>query len=244
MARALVTMGACVVLLWAVTAPAAMTDEQKCLSGVIAAKGKYEQCVQKWLAKGLRVVFLDPAKLPKCWIKYNKAWAKLQGLGTHPPCTAASRYTDNGDGTVTDNLTGLVWEKKTNLDGVPNGGDLHDADNTYTWSTGSPYAEDGTAFTTFLSGLNTGAGFAGSKGWRLPTYVELLTILLPEEYPCSTQPCIDTPTFGPTQSDYYWSSTLNFTAAEIAWEVYFTDGIAYNADKILPSYVRAVRGGW
>ena len=31
-------------------------------------------------------------------------------LGT---ATAATRFTDNGDGTVTDHQTGLMWEKKT-----------------------------------------------------------------------------------------------------------------------------------
>ncbi len=35
------------------------------------------------------------------------------------------RYTDNGDGTITDNSTGLMWEKKS-FDGG-----LHDMQNTY-----------------------------------------------------------------------------------------------------------------
>ena len=46
-----------------------------------------------------------------------------------PPC--AERLCDNGDGTITDTQTGLMWEKKVALDGVPGG--LHDADNQYIW---------------------------------------------------------------------------------------------------------------
>ena len=38
------------------------------------------------------------------------------------------RFVDNGDGTVTDNQTGLMWEKKDSSGGV------HDWDNTYTWA--------------------------------------------------------------------------------------------------------------
>jgi len=32
------------------------------------------------------------------------------------------------NGTVTDNMTGLMWEKKDNSSGI------HDMDNIYTWS--------------------------------------------------------------------------------------------------------------
>src|SRR5262245_54566491 len=46
------------------------------------------------------------------------------------------RWSDNGDGTVSDNLTGLVWEKKQDLDSNPNAGNVHDADNIYTLSDG------------------------------------------------------------------------------------------------------------
>src|SRR5256886_17017803 len=37
-------------------------------------------------------------------------------------------YVDNGDGTVTDVNTGLVWEK------LSDDGTVHDKDNMYTWT--------------------------------------------------------------------------------------------------------------
>ena len=41
----------------------------------------------------------------------------------------ALSYTDNGDGTFTDNNTQLVWEKKDNVDGS-----VHNVGNMYQWS--------------------------------------------------------------------------------------------------------------
>src|SRR5687768_14661896 len=46
--------------------------------------------------------------------------------------------TDNGDGTITDHLTGLMWEKKTGTVGiVPALPSLHDVNNTYAWCSGT-----------------------------------------------------------------------------------------------------------
>src|SRR5262249_22664785 len=42
---------------------------------------------------------------------------------------ASLSYTDNGDGTITDNNTKLIWEKQS-----INTGDIHELDNLYTWA--------------------------------------------------------------------------------------------------------------
>ena len=79
---------------------------------------------------------------------------------------AARSFTDNGDGTITDNMTGLMWEKKSD------DGTIHDKDNTYTWGlTSSPYTMNGTMVTTFLAALNGGGGFAGHTDWRIPNSI-------------------------------------------------------------------------
>ena len=54
---------------------------------------------------------------------------------------ATLSYTDNGDGTITDNNTKLMWEKKSD------DGGLHDKDNTYVWLV-SPRRRYGPGWTT------------------------------------------------------------------------------------------------
>jgi hypothetical protein len=179
------------------------------------------------------------------------------------------RFVDNGDGTVADLQTGLQWEKKDGADGTPgfgtpNLGNPHDVDNRYTWST-SVDAADGTAFTDFLSRLNScasndgssvvSAGFAGHCDWRLPTITELRTIVDPSAPGCGSGrccfPCID-PVFGPTQVDFHWSATsvadplrfCDFSGAPCAFGLYFgyqtTDALMKS--DFIGRPVRAVRG--
>lgn len=226
----------------------ASTDEEKCLAGRAKAEGKYEQCAEKWLAKGFGGGGFDSATLSKCSEKYAAVWTKLQALGGSATCGGQPRYVDNANGTVTDNLTGLVWEKKSD------NGDIHDKDPTRTWSTGAPYNGNGTAFTTFLTTDLNSAGFAGANDWRLPTFAEIQTI---EPYPCVTSPCVDaafntTCTAGCnatalscscTQSSYYWSASTHASDSPSAWVVGFSDGLVDNILKVNSLYARAVRGG-
>ncbi len=161
-------------------------------------------------------------------------------------------FVDNGDGTVTDRQTGLMWEKKT-IDGS-----IHDVEHYYSWSA-SGTAPDGSVFTTFLNTLNGGAtgvgncisadgvtqtgGFAGHCDWRLPTIVELRGIVDSSAPGCgSGSPCID-PAFGPTQSLDYWSATTYAGFPDVAWVVYFVDGLVDGVIKSSDYYVRAVRSG-
>jgi hypothetical protein len=145
------------------------------------------------------------------------------------------RFVDNGDGTITDNQTGLMWEKKLaanddacplfDIPGFPRS--PHCVQNIYQWSN-SGTAPDGSLFTDFLARINTEVSrsstgefirdvcFAGHCDWRIPNLLELQTIV----GPCSgtTQiTCID-PIFGPIigsnlggggsgSTPPYWSST-------------------------------------
>jgi Protein of unknown function (DUF1566) len=248
--------GACAalgaVLLMAGGAQAA-TPEQKCQEKKLKARGKLQLCLQKNSAK---VIGGKPDASATCQSKFQTALTKA---GT------ACRYLDNGDGTLTDLNTGLQWEKKDNLDGTANPSDPHDADNIYTWCIGTPnctntsYPEDGSAFTDFLSNLNSGAAaagevilpitgcFAGHCDWRLPTIVELQGIADAAQGNCGggSGPCID-PVFGYTQANIYWSSTTDSIDPSRGLDVDFMFGIAAGAsanNKAETGYVRAVRGG-
>jgi hypothetical protein len=166
------------------------------------------------------------------------------------------RFVDNGDGTVTDHQTGLIWEQK-----VAGSSCQHCVNDTYTWSSAGT-ASDGTAFTSFLNTLNGGAtgvgncvspnssamtgGFNGHCDWRLPSIQELKTIGDTGAAGCgSGSPCID-PIFGPTQANFYFSSTTPSSFPSNAWGVDFSD-VAFGPfgnSKTSSHFVRAVRGGF
>ena len=63
--------------------------------------------------------------------------------------TIVTHFTDNGDGTITDNVTNLIWQKAPNT-------------TTYTWEQAISYAEN--------------LALAGNSDWRLPNIKELVSI--------------------------------------------------------------------
>ena len=212
------------------------TPEQKCQKGRYDAAAKYTACQQKaagaFYGGGKFEKFAEA--IGKCTVKYMATWPKLQkkATGTGAACNAA-RFADNVT-TITDNLTGLDWEKKTD-DAI-----IHDKDNQYTWRSADADSADadGTAFPIFLPALNSGWC---PCDWRLPTISELQTILV-KPYPCDASPCID-PVFGPTMASLYWSSTSFPSNPFVAWYVNFLSGFVSNDLEKTAAYVRAVRGG-
>jgi Protein of unknown function (DUF1566)/Collagen triple helix repeat (20 copies) len=161
------------------------------------------------------------------------------------------RYVDNGDGTVTDNQTGLMWEQTTSACG----GEITCQSDVYEW-TSSGTAADGTLFTVFLAKLNGGIYYSPAAGqdvtdrprfcfanycdWRIATVVDLNSVIQ-QPSPCSTgSPCIDT-VFGPTQPAFYWSSTSAASELPVAWGVSFDIGRVTVNSKSGDAYARAVR---
>ena len=89
-----------------------------------------------------------------------------------------NNFVDNGDGTVTDTETGLMWQKAT-------------APGTYTWEEALAYAE----------GLELPVG--GYTDWRLPNRNELQTLVDYSQYDPSVDPLLKTSVL----SGGYWTST-------------------------------------
>lgn len=164
---------------------------------------------------------------------------------------ATRSFTDNGNGTITDNTTGLMWEKKSDDGGI------HDKDNFYTWGmTSIPYTMNGTMVTTFLATLNGGGGFAGYTDWRIPNVNELQSLInygavSPSVYGALNSSCaagctvdgVGGPACSCTVSSFYWSSTTFQDSPGLAWDVYFGLGVVDWSTKSGNLYVRAVRGG-
>jgi hypothetical protein len=132
------------------------------------------------------------------------------------PLTGA-KYTDNGDGTITDRGTNLMWVKDGAGAGCNGGVGL-------TWA----------AAIAFCEALD----FAGHADWRLPNIKELFSIA---DIGRDT-PAID-PLFINTRSDYYWSSSTLVYATGNAW-ILFGDwgGVSVTAKTPGTFYLRPVRG--
>ncbi|MBZ4193926.1 MAG: DUF1566 domain-containing protein [Candidatus Contendobacter sp.] len=140
--------------------------------------------------------------------------------------SAATRFTDNSNGTVTDSMTGLIWLKDANCVTV----------SPKAWAAAL------TAIATLASpscGLSDGST---TGQWRLPSRNELQSLIdyttinpaLPAGHP-----------FTGVQSSY-WSSTASTIYApdtRYAWLVPIHDGKVYWVSKTHDAFVWPVRGG-
>lgn len=144
-------------------------------------------------------------------------------------------FTDNGDGTVTDNVTGLMWEKHSD------DGTIHDKDNLYTWSS---------AFASKVAALNS-ASFANHDDWRVPNIFELESLrnmgaANPATYSAFNSSCSNgcaITTCSCTRSYNDWSSSTDHAYPSYAWYVSFSDGFTGADLKTREFGVRAVRAG-
>lgn len=148
---------------------------------------------------------------------------------------AAQALVDNGNGTITDGNTGLVWEK------LSDDATIHDKDRSYTWDA---------AFTRVAT-LNALA-FAGYSDWRVPNRKELESIvdygrsnpaIAPVFQTVCAPGCSVIACSCASSQLYTWSSTTLQDAQMLAWALLNGSGASINVVKSNDWGVRAVRGG-
>jgi len=148
---------------------------------------------------------------------------------------ASHSFVDNGDGTVTDEVTGLMWEK------LSADGGIHDSSNGYSIAD---------AVAVKIATLNA-EQFAGHDDWRLPNRNELATIVnfgtvSPATYSqfnnecapgCAVTEC------SCTQNSTHWTSTSQHTSPDYTYFINFSQGDVSQMQKVSgnTARVRAVR---
>jgi len=152
---------------------------------------------------------------------------------------------------VKDNVTGYVWEVKTD------DGGLRDVDNTYTWynldsstNGGDPGTANGGSCTgsdcdtaSYVESVNTlPVAFCGYRDWRMPWREELLSIV---DYG-RVNPAIDKDYFARERAaptEVIWTASKDAWSG-LLWVVRFFDtGATLTSIDYVPRRVRLVRVG-
>jgi len=139
------------------------------------------------------------------------------------------RFTDNGNGTIADNLTGLIWLKNANCFGQR------------TWDDA---LSDANGLSSGTCGLADGSN-AGD--WRLPNRRELFSLTdeayfnpaLPDT--AGTGQWSEGDPFNTVQLGTYWTSTTEALLNEHAWYVRMDDGGTSHTGKLTDYYVWPVQ---
>jgi len=130
------------------------------------------------------------------------------------PAEAPSDYLIQG-GVVLDRRTGLAWQQG--------------------WAAGTSWADA----MAQCEQLNT-AGYGGhTSGWRLPTAIELLSLVDSS----TLDPAINGTAFPNTPSTPFWTASAPRTDAGVAWEVGFSRGDARLLAASVDAGVRCLRSG-
>ena len=133
------------------------------------------------------------------------------------------RFTDNGDGTVTDNLTELIWLQNANRPNL-----------SQSWTNAVDYCNNLAADGVDL----TDGSVAGD--WRLPNVKELESLYDYSQY----SPALPSGhLFTGVELNYYWSSTTLANSTSYVLTAYFNYCHIIENVKSNTFYVWPVRGG-
>ena len=144
---------------------------------------------------------------------FSQEFANLCKEYNIEPVTASlHHYTNNGDDTVRDNFTGLIWQDS---------GFVADENQRRTLAEGITYCNN--------------LSLANYNDWRLPNVDELLQITDKDRY----DPAIDTSAFQHIASGVYWFDDI-YNSYNKGVNFYDGDEVVYSPDNI--NFVRCVRG--
>lgn len=130
------------------------------------------------------------------------------------------RFADNGDQSVTDKLTGLIWAK-----------DANPAASTKTWQEALDY----------IKALNN-SNYLGHNDWHIPNLNEIESLL--NKGQSDQVGWLNSVGFTNVRGDFYWDSTTSTAQLDSLWTVYMKyGGYEENVAKTNKFYAWPVRSG-
>jgi hypothetical protein len=112
---------------------------------------------------------------------------------SYPLSTPTERFTDHGDGTLTDTQSGMMWMRCALGQRWTGSSRCSGKPQAFTWKAAQDAA----------SALNAAGGYAKHADWRMPHIPELATIV---ERQCAN-PRVNLTLFPDTPATYFWTAT-------------------------------------
>lgn len=139
------------------------------------------------------------------------------------PATYAPALQDNNDGTISDTVNGLVWQK---------------CQMGETFNTGTHICQGSGSTSTWQAALSfcNSLVWAGRSNWRLPSINELVSIT----DLTTSMPAINTTYFSTATVNNYFSSTTNASFPTAMEYIYLASGILNNQPKTSTYEARCV----
>ncbi len=147
-----------------------------------------------------------------------------------------ARYTNHGDGTVTDRKTGLMWKRCHEGETWSGTACVASSPVTFTWQGSLQRAQQVNA--------NTAGQRMGRTDWRVPNFQELASLI---EDNCES-PAINATYFGTTPGtatypySYFWTSSPGAGTSGVIID--FNVGTSSTQLKTNYNHLRLVRSAW
>lgn len=152
----------------------------------------------------------DPSTSSTCARSCKSSiWALWPMPNVLPDLPNQASYDTSVAGIVLDKITGLVWQRSVSA-------------ASYTWTEAKSYCE--------------GLSLAGFSDWRLPTRIELVSLVTGE-----WNPSIDRDAFPSTPAVEFWSSSPSAAFPSTAWVVEFAYASTQGASMTSKFRARCVR---
>ncbi len=226
---------------WTSTTLASAPASAWVLSTIPGVLGSFDKAVSEAMVWPVRASSTGPSRL------WRTGQSASYGDGDDGELEAGAewpspRFTDHADGTVTDNLTGLMWTQDAHGPG-PSSCMTDTLLRQLAWYENSenPGLPNVQAYLLCLNAIP----YLGHADWRLPNRHEMRSLVdfsrsspaLPAGHP-----------FSNVQLSYYWTASDYFDDSQMfsdwAWYLHFGSGLCGGDNKLTSHHVWPVRDGY